>query len=63
MATGDISPIIISCVMPIVPGVLITTAVQDLFDRHMVMFTTKMLEAIVTSFGIGSGVATSFLIL
>lgn len=63
MSSGDISPIIISCVMPIVPGVLITTAVQDLFDRHMVMFTTKMLEAIVTSFGIGSGIATSFLIL
>lgn len=63
LSSGEIGPIIISCVMPIVPGVLLTTAVQDLFDRHMIMFTTKMLEAMVTSFAIGSGIATAFLII
>ena len=31
--------------MPIVPGVLITNAIQDLFGGHMLMFTTKSLEA------------------
>lgn len=48
--------------MPIVPGVLITNAVQDLFAGHMLMFTTKSLEALVTSFGIGAGVGTVLLI-
>ena len=38
--------------MPIVPGVLITNAIQDLFGGHMLMFTTKSLEALVTAFGI-----------
>ncbi|MCS4486526.1 threonine/serine exporter family protein [Staphylococcus americanisciuri] len=50
-------------VMPIVPGVLITTAIQDLFERHMLMFTAKFLEAIVTSFAIGAGITTAFLLL
>ena len=45
-------------VMPIVPGVLITNAIQDLFGGHMLMFTTKSLEALVTAFGIGAGVSS-----
>ncbi len=44
--------------MPIVPGVLITNAIQDLFGGHMLMFTTKSLEALVTAFGIGAGVGS-----
>lgn len=46
--------------MPIVPGVLITNAIQDLFGGHMLMFTTKSLEALVTAFGIGAGVGSVF---
>lgn len=41
---GSISTIIIAAVMPIVPGVLITNAIQDLFGGHMLMFTTKSLR-------------------
>ncbi|MCY1037258.1 threonine/serine exporter family protein [Staphylococcus nepalensis] len=59
---GSISAIIISSVMPIVPGVLITNAIQDLFSGHMLMFTTKSLEALVTAFGIGAGVGTVLII-
>ncbi|WP_182474750.1 threonine/serine exporter family protein [Staphylococcus saprophyticus] len=59
---GSISTIIISAVMPIVPGVLITNAIQDLFGGHMLMFTTKSLEALVTAFGIGAGVSTVLII-
>ncbi|MBZ8173493.1 threonine/serine exporter family protein [Staphylococcus cohnii] len=59
---GSISTIIISAVMPIVPGVLITNAIQDLFSGHMLMFTTKSLEALVTAFGIGAGVGTILII-
>ncbi|PTJ85291.1 hypothetical protein BU055_01630 [Staphylococcus succinus] len=59
---GSISMIIIAAVMPIVPGVLITNAIQDLFAGHMLMFTTKSLEALVTAFGIGAGVGTILII-
>ena len=55
--TGDLATII-TAVMPIVPGVLITNAIQDLFGGHMLMFTTKSLEALVTAFGIGAGVGS-----
>lgn len=55
---GDLATIIIAAVMPIVPGVLITNAIQDLFGGHMLMFTTKSLEALVTSFGIGADVGS-----
>ena len=58
----SVSTIIISAVMPIVPGVLITNAIQDLFSGHMLMFTTKSLEALVTAFGIGAGVGTILII-
>ncbi|HGO3224061.1 TPA: threonine/serine exporter family protein [Staphylococcus aureus] len=56
--TGDLATIIIAAVMPIVPGVLITNAIRDLFGGHMLMFTTKSLEALVTAFGIGAGVGS-----
>lgn len=56
--SGDLATIIIAAVMPIVPGVLITNAIQDLFGGHMLMFTTKSLEALVTAFGIGAGVSS-----
>lgn len=60
---GELSVIIISAVMPIVPGVLITNGIQDLFGGHMLMSITKLLEALVTSFGIGAGVATVLIII
>lgn len=60
---GELSIIIISSVMPIVPGVLITNAIQDMFGGHMLMSITKLLEALVTAFGIGAGVATVLIFL
>ncbi|UWF56475.1 threonine/serine exporter family protein [Staphylococcus hyicus] len=63
LQSPDLGAIITAAVMPIVPGVLITTAIQDLFERHMLMFTAKFLEAIVTSFGIGAGITTAFLLI
>lgn len=57
-----IGPAMIASIMPIVPGVLITTAIQDLFSRHMLMFTAKFLEALVIAFAIGSGISIAYLI-
>lgn len=63
LGNPNLGATITAAVMPIVPGVLITTAIQDLFERHMLMFTAKFLEAIVTSFGIGAGITTAFILL
>lgn len=60
---GELGIIIISSVMPIVPGVLITNSIQDLFGGHMLTSITKLLEALVTAFGIGAGVATVLIII
>lgn len=58
---SKITPVLVAGIMPIVPGVLITSAIQDLFSRHMLTFTAKLLQAIVISFAIGSGLAVSLL--
>lgn len=63
IGSPNLAATITAGVMPIVPGVLITTAIQDLFERHMLMFTAKFLEAIVTSFAIGAGITTAFILL
>lgn len=63
LESPNLGAIITAAVMPIVPGVLITTAIQDLFERHMLMFTAKFLEAIVISMGIGAGITTAFLLI
>jgi len=57
-----LSVTIIAAVMPIVPGVLITNSLQDLLVGNMLMALNKGLEAAVTAFAIGAGVATIFYI-
>nr|WP_052019750.1 threonine/serine exporter family protein [Paenibacillus sp. JCM 10914] len=49
--------IIISSVMPLVPGLLITNAIRDLMAGHLVSGLSKGAEAFVTSFAIGAGIA------
>ncbi|RZI07910.1 threonine/serine exporter, partial [Staphylococcus aureus] len=56
--TGDLAIIFMAAVMPMGSGVLITNAIQDLFVGHMLLFTTKSVEALVTAFGIGAGVVS-----
>lgn len=53
---------IISAVMPIVPGVLITNAIQDLFLGQLLVGISKGLEATFTSIAIGVGVGVTLLI-
>ncbi|MGG3280669.1 threonine/serine exporter family protein [Paenibacillus solani] len=49
--------IIISSVMPLVPGLLITNAIRDLMAGHLISGLSKGAEAFVTSFAIGAGIA------
>ncbi|GAA0441875.1 threonine/serine exporter family protein [Agaribacter marinus] len=52
--------IIIGAVMPLVPGLHITNAVRDLMAGHLVAGVSKGVEAILTAFAIGAGVAVVF---
>lgn len=54
---NEIDKIIISGVMPLVPGVLITNAVRDMMAGHLTAGIVKGTEAFLTAFAIGSGVA------
>ncbi|WP_077318474.1 threonine/serine exporter family protein [Virgibacillus proomii] len=52
--------IIIGAVMPLVPGLHITNAVRDLMAGHLVSGVSKGVEACLTAFAIGAGVAVVF---
>lgn len=58
---NEMDKIIIGSVMPLVPGLLITNAIRDLMAGHLVSGLTKGIEALLTAFAIGSGVAVVFL--
>ncbi|WP_241558906.1 threonine/serine exporter family protein [Oceanobacillus halophilus] len=49
--------VIIGAVMPLVPGLLITNAVRDLLAGHLIAGVSKGIEALLTAFAIGAGVA------
>ncbi|MCQ6274521.1 threonine/serine exporter family protein [Bacillus sp. V3B] len=52
--------IIIGSVMPLVPGLLITNAVRDLMDGHLVSALSKGADAFLTALAIGTGIAIVF---
>ena len=56
----DLSKIIVSSVMPLDPGLLITNAVRDLMAGHLVSGLSKGAEAALTAFAIASGNAIVF---
>ncbi len=56
----DLSNIIVSSIMPLVPGLLITSAVRDLMAGHLVSGLSKGAEASLTAFAIGLGIAVVF---
>ncbi|WP_163969539.1 threonine/serine exporter family protein [Oceanobacillus halotolerans] len=57
---ASLNKIIIGAVMPLVPGLHITNAVRDLMAGHLVAGVSKGVEAILTAFAIGAGVAVVF---
>ncbi|QDQ00343.1 threonine/serine exporter family protein [Lysinibacillus fusiformis] len=54
---AEIDKIIISSVMPLVPGILITNAVRDLMAGHFMSGMAKGAEAFLTAFAIGAAIA------
>lgn len=59
----EMDKIIIGAVMPLVPGLHITNAVRDLMAGHLVAGVSKGVEAILTAFAIGAGIAVAFTLL
>jgi len=57
---SQLDKIIISSVMPLVPGLLITNAVRDLMAGHLISGLSKGAEAFLTAFAIGAGIAAIF---
>ncbi|WP_428912684.1 threonine/serine exporter family protein [Niallia sp. Krafla_26] len=53
----EMDKIIISAVMPLVPGLLITNAVRDLMDGHFASGLAKGADAFLTALSIGTGIA------
>ncbi|ASN04105.1 threonine/serine exporter family protein [Virgibacillus necropolis] len=56
----EMDKIIIGAVMPLVPGLHITNAVRDLMAGHLVAGVSKGVEAVLTAFAIGAGIAVAF---
>ncbi|GGB51939.1 membrane protein [Lentibacillus populi] len=56
----ELDKIIIGAVMPLVPGLPITNAVRDLMSGHLVAGVSKGVEALLTAFAIGAGIAVVF---
>ncbi|MFD2830227.1 threonine/serine exporter family protein [Corticicoccus populi] len=59
----NLDTIIISSVMPLVPGVLITNAVREMIRGHLLAGTMKGAEAALTSAAIGAGVGLVFMVI
>lgn len=59
----QLDTIIIGSVMPLVPGVIITIAIRDLMAGHFTSGIGRGIEALLTAFAIGSGIALALTIL
>lgn len=50
--------IIIGCIMPLVPGIALTTSIRDFFNGDYLCGTIRMIDALLTSFCIAVGVGS-----
>ena len=56
----DLDNIIIGAVMPLVPGVAITNSIRDMLAGHLLSGTVRGMEALLSAFAIGTGIALIF---
>ncbi|KRM24586.1 threonine/serine exporter family protein [Latilactobacillus graminis] len=56
----NIDNIIIGAVMPLVPGVAITNSIRDLLAGHLLSGMARGMEATLSAFAIGTGIALVF---
>jgi uncharacterized membrane protein YjjP (DUF1212 family) len=58
----NVDNIIIGAVMPLVPGVAITTSFRDILAGHLISGLARGTEAIIIAASIGVGIATAFML-
>ncbi|MBP3039178.1 threonine/serine exporter family protein [Bacillaceae bacterium Marseille-Q3522] len=56
---AELDKIIISSIMPLVPGLLITNAIRDLMAGQLVSGLSKGADSFLTAFAIGTGIAVA----
>ncbi len=56
---SDVNSIIVGAVMPLVPGVAITTAIRDIMEGDYVSGVSRMMEAVLTAVAIAGGAAVA----
>ena len=54
---ANMDTLIIGCIMPLVPGLAITSGMRDLFEGHLLTGIVRLVEAILISLVIGTGIA------
>ena len=57
---GELDNIIIGPVMPLVPGVAITHSIRDMLAGHLLSGLVRGVEALLSAFAIGTGIALIF---
>ncbi len=60
---GDMDRVIIGCLMPLVPGVSFTNAIRDIAASNYISGAVRLIDALVTAFGIAIGVGITILAL
>ena len=54
--------VIIGAIMPLVPGIALTTSIRDLFNGDYLSGTIHLMDALLTAFCIAVGVGTMMLL-
>lgn len=57
---NELDHVIVGCIMPLVPGLAITTAIRDTIEGHLVSGLARASEAFLIAISIAVGVAISF---
>lgn len=58
--TLEIEPIVIGCIMPLLPGVAFTTAVRDAISDELISGIARGVEAILMAVALAAGIGISF---
>lgn len=58
--TINIEPIVIGCIMPLLPGVAFTNAVRDAISDELISGIARGVEAILSAVALASGIGISF---
>ena len=58
--TIDIEPIMIGCIMPLLPGVAFTTAVRDAISDEFISGIARGVEALLMAVALAAGIGVSF---